>query len=225
MILPSGGRAAVPVIKATASDSAQLVLTLARAFMDDPIYDWLISGDKQRLHALFRAYLDRLALKHEQTWMTTDRLGAALWAPPGAWSLGLFEELLFLPDWLKVIGLRQLWSRWRGVEMIQKFHPSAPHWYLMAIGIAPEVQGQGRASLLLQPVLEHCDASATPAYLETATPGNLPLYRRFGFEVIKEIVVPGGPRLWLMWREPLAVFAQDGWSAAIPMLPGGQILR
>jgi ribosomal protein S18 acetylase RimI-like enzyme len=195
-------RNAIAVVKAGAADRTPLVSMLARAFIDDPIYLWLISGNAKRLQALFGAYLDHLALKHDETFMTADHLGAALWAPPGGWHLGLLEEILFLPDWLKVIGLRHVWSRWCAVEMIQKLHPETPHWYLMVIGIAPEAQGQGRASLLLNPVLDRCDSTGMPAYLETATPSNLPLYRRFGFEVTQQIRVPGGPELWLMWREP-----------------------
>lgn len=193
----------VHVVKATVAASSQLIETLVRAFACDPIYLWLVSGDRQRLYALFRAYLHRLALQNDETYMTDDGLGVALWAPPQGWRLGWTQQLLFLPDWLHVIGLKHLWSRWRGVEMIQQHHPDMPHWYLMAIGIDPQVQGQGRATQLLQPVLTGCDAQGLPAFLETAAPDTLPLYRRFGFEVIDTLQVPaGGPTLWLMWRAP-----------------------
>jgi hypothetical protein len=52
-------------------------------------------------------------------------------------------------------------------------------------------------------VLALCDRDGHGAFLETCEPDNLPLYRRFGFEVIREDrVAAGGPPIWLMWRSP-----------------------
>ena len=50
--------------------------------------------------------------------------------------------------------------------------------------------------------LARCDAECAPAYLESSNPDNVPYYERFGFEVTGEIVIPDGPSLWPMWRNP-----------------------
>lgn len=46
------------------------------------------------------------------------------------------------------------------------------------------------------------DALGDAAYLEATSPDNRRLYERHGFEVTGEIVVPDGPTLWAMWRDP-----------------------
>lgn len=50
--------------------------------------------------------------------------------------------------------------------------------------------------------LDRCDAEHAPAYLESSNPANIGYYQRFGFEVTGEIVLPDGPSLWPMWRQP-----------------------
>jgi len=91
----------------------------------------------------------------------------------------------------------------RLLNLVEGMHPHEPHWYLATLGTAVELQGQGVGSALMQPVLEHCDAEGLPAYLESSKERNVPFYRRHGFEVVKEVPLPGGgPKLWTMWREP-----------------------
>jgi hypothetical protein len=40
------------------------------------------------------------------------------------------------------------------------------------------------------------------AYLECSKESNVDFYARHGFAVTERIVLPEGPPLWLMWREP-----------------------
>lgn len=77
-----------------------------------------------------------------------------------------------------------------------------PHYYLFLLGTRPESQGHGLGSSLMAPVLERCDRDRVPAYLEATSERNVPLYLRHGFEVTAEIQIPGGPKMWPMWRAP-----------------------
>lgn len=195
----------VLVEQADADDREIIIDSLTRAFRDDPMYGWLAKHDAYfgaRFRRIFEIYWDHFAIPFEQIWATEDRLGAALWSPPKCWKLGLAEELSFLPDWIAVTGMRQLYSRWRAIDRIQAKHPHQPHWYLMAVGVAPEAQGRGYCSTLLRPVLDICDRTQTPAYLENSKAENTAIYERFGFRVTEELEVAEGVKLWLMWREP-----------------------
>ena len=85
---------------------------------------------------------------------------------------------------------------------MQAVHPEEPHWYLAIIGSDPTVRGSGCGHALMRSRLDRCDAEHAPAYLESSNPDNIPYYNRFGFEVTGEIVMPDGPTLWPMWRQP-----------------------
>jgi len=86
---------------------------------------------------------------------------------------------------------------------IDSLHPREPHWYLATLGTDPRFQGTGVGSALLASTLARVDEEGTPAYLESSKARNVPLYARFGFEVIEELRSKAGrPPMWRMWREP-----------------------
>jgi ribosomal protein S18 acetylase RimI-like enzyme len=90
-----------------------------------------------------------------------------------------------------------------GLERMEKWHPDdRSHWYLFILGTEPAAQGRGLGSALLSQMLARVDADGMPAYLESSNERNLALYGRHGFEITGEVAIPGGPRIWPMWREP-----------------------
>lgn len=62
-----------------------------------------------------------------------------------------------------------------------------------AIGVEPRSQGRGYGSALLVRGLEVCDRDHLAAYPEATNPANIPLYERFGFEVIVQIRAGSSP--------------------------------
>lgn len=93
----------------------------------------------------------------------------------------------------------------KALTAVDRVRPKDDHWYLETLGTDPEHQGRGLASAALAPMLARCDEEGVPAYLESSKEANLAFYRRHRFEVITQVdLPPDGPRIWLMWREPIA---------------------
>jgi ribosomal protein S18 acetylase RimI-like enzyme len=194
------------VRKATLADAPRLALALASAFQDDPVIAWVFP-DQHRRRAVLAAFMEfrlrRLAFAHDEIWMTAGGAAAAVWLPPpGRWKLSRVQRLGLLPALVRFFGLRTA-SVLAGLERMEDRHPQdRSHWYLFILGTEPAAQGRGLGSALLAHMLARVDADGMPAYLESSSERNLALYGRHGFQVTGEVAIPGGPRIWPMWREP-----------------------
>jgi GNAT superfamily N-acetyltransferase len=178
---------------------------LARAFLDDPHFRWIVRDEDKRLRRMergFATFVRRIWLPHDESFVHERLIGAALWMPPDSWHQSLFEQLRLLPE--IVAAARGATPRLlKATTWMEKRHPREPHWYLPAIGMTPAWQGRGYGAALLRPMLERCDAERMPAYLEASTPRNRALYERHGFELIEEgRYARDAPPLFRMWREP-----------------------
>jgi ribosomal protein S18 acetylase RimI-like enzyme len=194
------------VRKATLADAPRLAQALASAFQDDPVIAWIFPDERRRrrvLPAFMEFRLRRLAFPHDQVWMTHDGAAAAVWLPPpGRWQLSGPQRLRLLPALVRFLGVRTV-SVLGGLERMEARHPrDRSHWYLFILGTEQAAQGRGSGSALLADMLARLDADAMPAYLESSNERNLALYGRHGFEVTSEVAIPGGPRIWPMWRDP-----------------------
>lgn len=177
---------------------------LGNGFQEDEIWNWLLPREWHRRHLLPRYYatlIRRVFLPRGAAWTTMDAAGGALWFPPERLDLRLDEGLL--PGFCLVPGgLRGLWRGWQWERLIAENEPSEPHWRLNSLAVASPMQGRGFGSALIEPGLSRADADGVGCYLETPDHANIPFYRRFGFEEIGEIGLPGSPPAWRMWRAP-----------------------
>jgi ribosomal protein S18 acetylase RimI-like enzyme len=88
------------------------------------------------------------------------------------------------------------------IDAIHKRLAPFQHWFLEAIGVAPQFQGQGFAGQLLRPMLARIDKEHLPCYLDTLDKKNVTLYEHFGFQVIEESTLPDTTlTYWAMLRE------------------------
>jgi len=197
-----------PVVRrASRGDVPELAAMLSRAFAADPFFAYL-AGDApergQRMRDGWRAILRHASDGLSATWTTDDLAGAAIWIAPGRSASGVLDQVRLLPAMGRLTGwgrLRRVSTALEALEQRRHSHAPAPHWYLSALGVAPERQGEGIGSALLAPVLASADANAAPCYLETAVGRNVLLYERHGFDVVEELVLPNTDvHGWLMLR-------------------------
>jgi ribosomal protein S18 acetylase RimI-like enzyme len=191
------------------SEEAAVIATLARAFHDDPLFNFLVPDllSQGRANLTFMHSLVADARGFGEIWVArvgAKIAGAAVWLPPGAYPRGAWRETLgVLRDLRSVPRLgSRLFVSIRLQNEIQRAHHrmKEPHWYLSLLGADPMFQRSGAGTALLAPILERSDAEGMPVYLETQKEENLPWYHRFGFEVVEELRVTGSPSMWAMRR-------------------------
>ena len=192
------------VVPARAAHVPTVASVLAQAFQDDPVFAWAIPDPARRrtqLPGVFTAWAE-IFQPYEETYVTDDSAGAAMWAPDGAEPFAGEAGELFARRVTELLANDA--DRFLQIgEIFQQYEPAQPWMYLQVIGVLPTHQGRGLGSRLLAPVLQRCDEAGTPAYLEASSPHNRRLYERHGFRMIDEIVLPErGPAVWAMWREP-----------------------
>jgi ribosomal protein S18 acetylase RimI-like enzyme len=199
---------AEPTVKRAARQQEDVLgATLADAFRDDPVFEFLVPADaknrEQRLVTFFTSMSRTYLRRDKHALVAGDGRGAALWSPPGSWRVPPSEIVRETPSSIKAFG-RNLPKALRLLTQVEGLHPKEPnHWYLGYLGTRCDSQGQGIGSAMLREVLAQADDTHTPAYLESSNERNLTLYQRHGFRVVEEIKALGhGPSIWRMWRDP-----------------------
>lgn len=193
--------------RAPRGDHSTVGSALGAAFIDDPVFQWLIPPDASnrdnRLVTFFTSMARSYLRRDKYVYRAGEGDGGALWSAPGSWALPMSEVLRESVPAARAFG-RNLPRALRSQLFIESKHPKDPkHWYLGYLGVAPTQQGRGLGGAMLHAVLDEADKTGTPAYLESSNERNLSLYERHGFKVIEAVKLLGsGPTVWRMWREP-----------------------
>lgn len=182
---------------------------LAGAFQHDPLMNFLYPDSAHAPESPDRFYQAtiRMGLRLGKVQATKGMEGLAIWISPGNndFSFGSLFRSGFLTAVL-FAGLRTLGRFMKMANFTEKVTKpimARPHWHLMMVGVKPSQQGKGLGGKLLKPMLARADAEGLPCMLESGNERNLSFYKRHGFEVAAHFHIPdGGPRLWVMVREP-----------------------
>ena len=196
----------VPAIRrATPDDLDTVVRALVDGFQDDPLYRWFTHPQRfdEVMAAMFRADARDTYIPGGEAYLAEDGSGAALWRPPpGHFPRSRAERLRSIPALAGISGLARFSRIWRLMARTAAEHPCEPHWYLSLLAVEQARQRDGVGSALMAHVLARVDADHLPAYVENSKARNLEFYERHGFRTFKRLeFAPGGPHLWLMWRE------------------------
>lgn len=183
----------------------------ARAFQDDDLFEWVEPDPAQRAAFLvpFMTALVRRSRRLAVALATAPALeGVSLWKGPDLRELSP-EQLAMtgldrIPEWLDAAALARFDAVFDPIEAALADDVPEPCWYLGVLAVEPGRQGRGLGSRLMEPILARADREGHAVTLETAKARNLPLYRRHGFEVLRELEppAPGGPTVWTMRRPP-----------------------
>jgi GNAT superfamily N-acetyltransferase len=180
----------------------------ARAFLGDPGFGYILPCPRRRARLLpaFLAGRVRYTLARGLALTVGDGAGIALLLPPGhdhVTTGGALRAGLLFPT-LR-LGLPSFVRLCRAAGAMDRCHARlvrVPHWYLLLLAVDPSCQGRGLGAALLRDIASRVDAGGQPCYLETTRPGNVALYEKHGYSVLREDRLPGGLPFWAMLRRP-----------------------
>ena len=190
-------RAGLYIIEKKDIDS--LAVVAADAYGDYPLHNWLTGGK-------YDEKASRLIMKITLKTMTEDAViyadseeinGFAVWLPFGFTGSKTLPFLfnggldLIFHSGLGVIG-RLLKYESYAMNLKKKFTDNYD-WYLYNLSIKKDAQGKGIASKLMRPMIQFCDDERMFAYLETNKETNVGLYKHYGFDLMKEELIPKTP--------------------------------
>jgi GNAT superfamily N-acetyltransferase len=186
-------------LRLTESEIEPVVGTLARAFYDYPLFIYVFPDASERrsgLPLLLQSFVHYGILNGEVYATSRNLEGVAVWMPPDHTS-----RSSPVPE-VNKDALDRMAHFGSQVHAVRKRHVPSAHWFLMIIGVVPELQGRGCASVLLAPMLARIGRQHLPCYLDTEVEKNVDIYNRYGFRVVDDSIVVGtGVRSWGMLRE------------------------
>lgn len=185
------------VNKLVPSDKSAFVHVMSRAFAHDPLFMHAFGNSeadekaRRRAEAFVSFMFDKSQLLGEEVWGVFDNgslAGAYVVETPHSGRLGLGRGLRLAGNLLRLmwrISGRSLNFLNNYMRITRSAAPPWKHHYLIMIGVAPEAQGKGLGAALLKHLLNKADTDpfSWGVALDTENRHNVPLYRKFGFNL------------------------------------------
>jgi ribosomal protein S18 acetylase RimI-like enzyme len=182
---------------------------LADAFRDDPVWKKVFIGIRpEQTQSMFEVPI-HYCLRYGQVYATSENLeGLITWVPGNLADMTPWQLLRSGAIWAGLSSGVRLALRmqpiFRPTDADRKANmKDSPYLYLPILGVAPAFQGQGLGSRLLSALVAESDRAGVSIYLETETESNVRWYGKYGFEIIKQIILPLIELpVWEMVRRP-----------------------
>ena len=191
------------------NDLERLADVATDAYLDYPLHNWFTKGryDKTASKLIMQISLKTM-IKDAVIYADSEEMnGFAAWIPQGFTGNKALPFILngglelFLHAGFGLIGRLQTYENY--AMGLKKEYTDHYDWYLFNLSIKKEAQGKGIASKLMRPMLQFCDDEKMVAYLETNKESNVGLYEHYGFDLMKEELVPKTPVThYSMVRQP-----------------------
>lgn len=188
--------------------SRRLGETLAKAFSSAPDYSFILSGHPDKVGALswfFGHFAARLSMAYGSVQASEDGSAGILTFAPGqspSLPMLLRAGVLKFPFHFGWLGTYRAFSLGLYMEKQRLKLAPKPHWYVVAVGVAPEKQKQGLGYEFITQVLRRAETDGVACYLEAFEEKLVVHYERRGFRVLSKEQLPTGLTLWCMLREP-----------------------
>jgi ribosomal protein S18 acetylase RimI-like enzyme len=189
----------------------RLAEVAADAYRDYPLHNWFTKGryDAKASKLLMQFSLKSMA-KDAVIYADSEELnGFAAWLPFGFTGNKALPFLLngglklFFHAGFGMIGRLLTYENY--AMNLKKNYTDNYDWYLFNLSIKKDAQGKGIASKLMRPMLKFCDDERMVAYLETNKESNVGLYKHYGFDLMREELVPKTPVMhYAMVRQPVS---------------------
>ena len=198
-------------------DLDRLAQVAADAYRDYPLHNWFTKGkyDAKASELLMKVTLKSMSEDSIIYADSEEMNGFAAWVPFGFKGTEALPFLrngglrLFLYTGFGFVGRLLAYEKY--AMNLKKEFTDHYDWYLFNLSIKKDAQGKGIASKLMRPMLEFCDDERMVAYLETNKETNVGLYKHYGFDLMREELIPKSPVThYAMVRSPKATGEENG---------------
>ena len=197
-----------PITRITKDSLDEATEVLARAFEEDPLIHYFLSGHEKGYPEGARKIFEYQCLMYIEmelplfgTLQNFQITGVACLAVPEKKDR---PESLVEADreFVAFMGPDAFERIKRYMNLSKKYSPGGLYHYLAGLGVHPDYQGHGFGRLLLDEVYKIAVSHQSSAgiYLETATLKNVEMYKHFGYNLLATEKLDGIVDIWYMFK-------------------------
>ena len=184
---------------------------LARAFAGNPLHVAAFGADTvlERNRLFFQVGLSLFRGRRLVAIEGSKISGFAHWVESPGCKFSVGQRLSLVPTMLRGFGMTSTLRVGSWLSTWAMHDRSDLHWHFGPIGVDPEIQGQGVGRLLMDIFCSMLDDKSALGFLETDKPENVGFYKKFGFEVVKEVQVIGTATFFMARAARMAKVTAD----------------